>query len=58
MKHKMHYSEITKLSFTNKLHIHNSFKNKIHLVIGGDHGGGSFKMIYQVCNTKRLNSCI
>ena len=29
---------------------------EIHVKIGGDHGGGSFKMNYQICNTDKLNS--
>ena len=30
--------------------------NEIHLKIGGDHGGGSFKMCYQIANTENPNS--
>ena len=30
--------------------------NEIHVKIGGDHGGGSFKQCYQVCNTSNPNS--
>ena len=30
--------------------------NEIHVKIGGDHGGGSFKMSYQVANTNNPNS--
>ena len=30
--------------------------NEIHIKIGGDHGGKSFKMSYQCCNTKHPNS--
>ena len=38
--------------------VHHGFiKNKeIHVKIGGDHGGGSFKMSYQIANTKNPNS--
>ena len=31
------------------------FKNKIHVEIGGDHGGGSFKMSLQVANVENPN---
>ena len=31
-------------------------KYEIHIKIGGDHGGGSFKMSYQVANTTNPNS--
>ena len=30
-------------------------KNEIHLKIGGDHGGGSFKMSFQVANVVNPN---
>ena len=30
--------------------------NEIHVKIGGDHGGGSFKMSLQILNTKSPNS--
>ena len=30
--------------------------NETHIKIGGDHGGGSFKMSYQICNTNNPNS--
>lgn len=33
-----------------------AFKDEIHLKIGGDHGGGSFKMSYQPCNVTKPNS--
>ena len=29
---------------------------EVHIKIGGDHGGGSFKMSYQLCNQKNPNS--
>ena len=29
---------------------------EIHIKIGGDHGGNSFKMSYQVCNVEKPNS--
>ena len=32
------------------------FDNEFHIKIGGDHGGGSFKMSYQVCNIEKPNS--
>lgn len=35
---------------------HKSLKNEVHIKIGGDHGGGSFKMNYQICNTLHPNS--
>ena len=30
--------------------------NEVHIKIGGDHGGGSFKMSYQLANQKNPNS--
>ena len=30
--------------------------DEIHVKLGGDHGGGSFKACYEVCNTKHPNS--
>ena len=30
-------------------------KNEIHIKIGGDHGGGSFKMSFQVANVENPN---
>ena len=30
--------------------------NEIHIKLGGDHGGNSFKSCYQVCNTQNPNS--
>ena len=30
--------------------------DEVHVKIGGDHGGGSFKMSYQCCNTLHPNS--
>ena len=43
--------------FRNGLLLHHSFiaDNEIHLKIGGDHGGGSFKMCYEIVNTKNPN---
>ena len=35
---------------------HKSFNDEIHIKLGGDHGGGSFKMNFQICNTDRPNS--
>ena len=32
------------------------FTDEIHIKIGGDHGGGSFKMSYQVANVTNPNS--
>ena len=40
----------------NMLVHHNHFNNEIHIKIGGDHGGGSFKMNYQVANVLNPNS--
>ena len=34
----------------------NTHENEIHVKIGGDHGGKSFKMSYQCCNTLHPNS--
>ena len=31
-------------------------KNEIHLKIGGDHGGNSFKYAYQIANLEKPNS--
>ena len=31
-------------------------EEEIHLKIGGDHGGGSFKAAYEICNTENPNS--
>ena len=31
-------------------------ENETHIKIGGDHGGGSFKMSYQICSTATPNS--
>ena len=33
-----------------------NMNNEIHVKIGGDHGGNSFKACYQVCNTTNPNS--
>ena len=30
-------------------------KNEIHIIIGGDHGAGSFKMSFQVANVENPN---
>ena len=36
--------------------VHHSFlQNNIHVKIGGDHGGGSFKMSFQILNVKNPN---
>lgn len=35
---------------------HPSMNGEIHVKIGGDHGGRSFKAAYQVCNTACPNS--
>ena len=35
---------------------HQKIADEIHVKIGGDHGGGSFKMSYQICNTNNPNS--
>ena len=44
--------------FRNKLVAQHDFiqNNEIHIKIGGDHGGGSFKMSYQTGNTENPNS--
>ena len=31
------------------------FRNEIHIKIGGDHGGGSFKISFQVANVENPN---
>ena len=37
--------------------MHHPFQNnQIQIKIGGDHGGNSFKMSYQLCNTNNPNS--
>ena len=33
-----------------------NMNNEIHVKIGGDHGGKSFKACYQICNTSAPNS--
>ena len=33
-----------------------AFHDEIHVKIGGDHGGGSFKISYQLCNTSKPNN--
>ncbi|XP_065668237.1 uncharacterized protein LOC136088449 isoform X1 [Hydra vulgaris] len=40
----------------NKLTYKKITPSEIHLKIGGDHGGGSFKMSYQVANVAKPNS--
>ena len=44
--------------FRNKILIQHSFikDNKIHVKIGGEHGGGSFKLSYQIANVSHINS--
>ena len=39
-----------------KLLVQKLANDKIHIKIGGDHGGGSFKMSYQVANVEKPNS--
>ena len=34
----------------------NMCNNEIHIKIGGDHGGGSFRMSYQIANVANPNS--
>ena len=36
--------------------MHPHMNNEIHIKIGGDHGGGSFKMCYESCNVTAPNS--
>ena len=31
-------------------------EGEIHIKIGGDHGGKSFKACYQICNTSKPNN--
>ena len=33
-------------------------RNEVHLKIGGDHGGGSFKMSYQIGNVNHPNKLV
>ena len=43
--------------FRNNLLVNNkTINNEIHVKFGGDHGGGSFKMSYQIVNTNKPNS--
>ena len=35
---------------------HDSLNDEVHIKFGGHHGGGSFKMIYQVCNIRKPNN--
>ena len=45
------------LYFSYNLLVDHSFIwDEIHIKIGGDHGGGSFKECYQVCNTANPNN--
>ena len=43
------------LLFSNSMLI-NSFNDEVHIKVGGDHGGGSFKMSFQVGNVLNPNS--
>ena len=66
LKHGLDYSKLSMyvcmmyvyiyIYRSNLLTQHPTFQNEIRLKIGGDHGGGSFKMNYQVCNTEKPNS--
>ena len=51
-------SKVIHFFFRNNLLINHNFikNNEIHIKIGGDHGGGSFKMCYQIANTNNPNS--
>ena len=40
---------------SNMIIIYPFIKNEIHIKIGGDHGGGSFKMSFQVANVENPN---
>lgn len=42
--------------FRNKQLEQDKCGGEIHIKVGGDHGGGSFKMSYQVVNTLKPNS--
>ena len=46
------------VNFRNNMLVHHQFiqSNKVHVKIGGDHGGGSFKMSYQIANVHNPNS--
>lgn len=44
------------LSSNNFLLHPDMFDGEIHVKIGGDHGGGSFKWVYQICNVAHSNS--
>ena len=35
---------------------HPNMNDEIHLKIGADHGGKSFKACYQICNTENPNN--
>ena len=43
------------LDITRQLLYQKFTNSNIHIKIGGDHGGGSFKMSYQICNVARPN---
>ena len=51
-----------KITFTictirnNMLLFNENHNNEVHVKIGGDHGGGSFKMSYQIANVTNPNS--
>lgn len=40
----------------NHLQFEGSMKEEVHIKIGGDHGGKSFKACYEICNTNSPNS--
>ena len=40
----------------NMLLFNENYNNEVHLKIGGDHGGGSFKMSYQIVNVANPSS--
>ena len=46
------------VDFRNNMLVHHKFiqNNEIHMKIGGDHGGGSLKMSYQIANVQNSNS--
>ncbi|XP_066926725.1 uncharacterized protein [Clytia hemisphaerica] len=47
---------VDKLDNENQLIHHPQMNQEIHVKLGGDHGGKSFKGVMQVCNTSKPNS--
>ena len=48
-------NRLTELKAAGEIEMHASMQNEIHVKIGGDHGGESFKECYQICNVRHPN---